>query len=287
MVPEPGGNRALEPTQLLSARTSDGWGVEDLVTPHERGEGLKIGEAAEYRSFSEDLALGLVQTPAASAAEPLEAPPLAPGSSEKTLYVRDDPSLSPEPDETTAYQAALVNSGFLAPGYAPLVTPSQVTGETQPGEKTRFGGRLAFVDATPDLAHVVFEAGVPLLSGSAPGLYESETGGGFQLVSVLPNGQPAGTGEVGDEPELGDEGTNVRGAISTDGSRVIFSSAGIEEPYEVAEYHRLYMHDIQTGQTLQLNAAQGVGEPVGEESEVGFQAASPDGSGCSSPTPPP
>ena len=117
MVSEPGGNRALEPTQVLSARTSEGWGVEDLVTPHERGEGLKIGEAPEYRSFSEDLALGLVQTPAASAAEPLEAPPLAPGSSEKTLYVRDDPSLSPEPEEANAYQAAQANQGYLAPGY--------------------------------------------------------------------------------------------------------------------------------------------------------------------------
>jgi NHL repeat len=278
VVSEPGGNRALEPTQVLSARTREGWDVEDLVTPHERGEGLKIGEAPEYRSFSEDLALGLLQTPAASAAEPLEAPPLAPGSSEKTLYVRDDPSLSSEPDEANAYEAAQANQGYLAPGYAPLVTPAQVTSETKPGEKTQFGGRLAFVDATADLAHVVFEAGVPLLAGSAAGLYESEAGGGFQLVSVLPNGAPAGNGEVGEEPVLGDESTNVRGAISNDGSRVIFSSAGIEEPYEVAEYHRLYMHDTQTGKTLQLNAAQGVGEPVGEESEVGFQAATPDGS---------
>jgi len=278
VVAEPDGNRALEPTQVLSARTSAGWGVEDLVTPHERGEGLKIGEAAEFRAFSEDLALSLVQTPAASAAEPLEAPPLAPGSSEKTLYWRDDPGLTPEAGETRADAAAQANEAFLAPGYAPLVTPAQITSETGPGEKTRFGGRLDFVDATPELAHVIFEASVSLLSGSAPGLYEAEPGGGFQLVSVLPNGQPSGNGEVGEEPQLGDEGTNLRGAISTDGSRVIFSGVGIEEPYEVAEYHRLYMRDTRTGQTLQLNAAQGVGEPVGEESEVGFQAATPDGS---------
>ncbi len=278
VVAEPDGNRALEPTQVLSTRTSEGWDAEDVITPHERGEGLKIGEAAEYRAFSKDLALSLVQTPAASAAEPLEAPPLAPGSSEKTLYFRDDPGLAPEQDETAAYTAAQANQPFLAPGYAPLVTPAQVTSETGPGEKTRFGGRLDFVDATPDLAHVIFEASVSLLSGAAPGLYEAEAGGGFQLVSVLPNGQPSGNGEVGEEPELGDEGTNVRGAISDDGSRVVFSGDGIEEPYEVAEYHRLYMRDTRTGQTLQLNAAQGVDEPVGEESEVGFQAATPDGS---------
>ena len=278
VVAEPGGNRALEPTQVLSTRTSSGWGAEDMVTPHERGEGLKLGEAGEYRFFSEDLALGLVQTPAASTAEPLEAPPLAPESGEKTLYVRDNPGLVPQASEEEAYAAARANSGFLAPGYAPLVSAAQVTAESKPGEKTRFGGQLAFVDGTPDLAHAVFESGVPLLAGSAPGLYESETGGGFGLVSVLPNGLPAGTGEVGGEPELGDEGTNVRGAVSSDGSRVIFSSTGIEEPYEIAEYHRLYLRDTLTGQTLQLNAAQGLGEPVGEESEVGFQAATPDGS---------
>ncbi len=278
VVAEPGGNRALEPAQVLSERTGEGWIAEDLVTPHERGEGLKIGEAGEYRSFSENLALGLLQVPAASKAEPLEAPPLAPGSSEKTLYVRDDPGLAPQASEEEAYAAAQANRGFLAPGYAPLVSPADVTAETKPGEKTRFGGELSFVDGTPDLAHAVFEAGVSLLADSAPGLYESETGGAFQLVSVLPNGKPAGSAEVGAEPVLGDEGTNVRGAISTNGSRVIFYGAGIEEPYEFAEYHRLYMHDTQTGQTLQLNAAQGVGEPVGEESEVGFQAATPDGS---------
>jgi hypothetical protein len=278
VVGEPGGNRALEPTQLLSSRSSQGWRSEDVITPHERGEGLKIGEAAEYRFFSEDLATALLQTPAASEAEPMEAPPLAPGSTEKTMYVRDDPSLSPEPDEAKAYAAAQANQGFLAPGFEPVVAPSQVTSETKPGEKTRFGGQLEFVDATPNLAHVIFESGVPLLAGSAGGLYEGEANGGFQLVSVLPDGTAAGDPEIGDEPVLGDESTNVRGAVSDDGSRVIFYSAGIEEPYEVAEYHRLYLHDTQTGQTLQLNAAQGVGEPVGEESEVGFQAATPDGS---------
>ena len=62
------------------------------------------------------------------------------------------------------------------------------------------------------------------------------------------------------------------------GSRVFFYSAGLEENSEVGEYHRLYMRDTTTGETLQVNAAQGVSEPVGEESEVGFQAANSDGS---------
>ena len=277
VVGEPGGSRAPEPTQLLASRSAEGWSSEDVVTPHEKGEGIAPGEPDEYRFFSEDLALGLVE-PSLEAVEPLEAPPLAPGSSEKTLYVRDDPALAPESKEAKAYAAAQANSGFLAPGFAPLVTPSEVTAETQPGEKSRFGSKLGFVDATPDLAHVIFESGVPLLAGSAAGLYEAETGGAFALVSLLPDGMPAGDPEVRDEPQLGYENTNVRGAISADGSRVFFYSAGVEENSEVGEYHRLYMRDTTTGETLQVNAAQGVTEPVGEESEVGFEAASSDGS---------
>ena len=50
VVPEPGGNRAPEPTQVLSARTREGWGLEDLITPHEKGEGLKPGNRRVPRS---------------------------------------------------------------------------------------------------------------------------------------------------------------------------------------------------------------------------------------------
>ena len=191
VVAEPGGNRSPEATQVFSTRSAAGWSTQDLVTPHGKGEGISPGEPSEYRFFSEDLALSLVQTPLGSV-EPLEAPPLAPGSSEKTLYVRDDPPLTPSGSEQRAYAAAEANRDFLWPGYAPLVTPSSVTGETSPGEKARFGGHLEFLDATPDLADAVFESQVPLLAGSAPGLYESQTGGGFALVSVLPDGLPAG-----------------------------------------------------------------------------------------------
>ena len=277
VVAEPSGSRAPEPTQVLASRSTRGWSSEGVATPHEKGEGISPGEPDEYRFFSEDLALSLVE-PSLEAVEPFEAPPLAPGSSEKTLYVRDDPGLAPEATEAKAYATAQANDGFLAPGFAPLVTPAQVTAETKPGEKTRFGSQLGFVDATPNLAHVIFESGVPLLAGSAAGLYEAETGGAVALVSVLPNGTPAGDPEEGAEPQLGDENTNVRGAVSADGSRVFFYSAGIEENSEVGEYHRLYVRDTMNGQTLQVNAAQNVAEPVGEESEVGFQAASSDGS---------
>ncbi len=88
------------------------------------------------------------------------------------------------------------------------------------------------------------------------------------LVSVLPDGAPAPS------PALGDESTNVRNAISSDGSRVFFST----EEGEEGEAPGLYMRDTKKGETLKISAAQGVVEPTGEESEVDFQAASSDGS---------
>ena len=266
VVGEPQGNRSPEPTQTLSVRSSAGWSTQDVMTPHTRAEGLETGEPAAFRFFSEDLALSLVQPPGGNV-EPLEAPPLAPGASEHTIYVRADAPIGPSPAERTAYGEAEANSAFLAPGYAPLVTPADVTAEPKPGEKGRFGGRLNFLDATPDLHAGVFESEVPLLAGSAPGLYEWQAGGGLKLVSVLPDGAGAG------EPALGNEGSDVRGAISQDGTRVFFTGES-----ESGAQTGLYMRDTQTGQTIQVNAAQGVVEPTGEESEVTFQAATPDGS---------
>ena len=98
VVSEPEGNRAPEATQVISTRSAQGWSSQEMVTPHERGEGIEGGEPSEYRFFSEDLALSLVQ-PTGGQVEPFEAPPLAPGVSEKTLYLRDDPPIAPSPAE--------------------------------------------------------------------------------------------------------------------------------------------------------------------------------------------
>lgn len=266
VVPEPVGNRAPEATQVLSVRSSQGWTSDDLAIPRMKGEGLETGEPALYRFFSEDLALGLLQ-PALDKVEPQEDPPLAPGASEKTLYVGADPAIAPATGEQQLYSEARANSGFLAPGYLPLVTPLNATDEVKPGEKVKFGGELNFVDATPNMGDVVFESEVPLLDGSAPGLYEWQAGGVLQLVSVLPSGVPAPA------PAVGQENTNVRGALSADGSRVVFSAEG-----EEGRPGGLYMRDTRTQETIELSAAQGVVEPTGEESEVAFQAATSDGS---------
>ena len=79
-------------------------------------------------------------------------------------------------------------------------------------------------------------------------------GAALKLVSVLP-----GTEQTpASEPTLGDLGRDVRGAISTDGSRVFFTNGESDEG-------PLYMRDTVRGETIQVNAAQGVAEPDEEE----------------------
>ncbi len=104
-------------------------------------------------------------------------------------------------------------------------------------------------------------------------------------MSVLPGGSPA-PDEGQRIPSLGEgEALNYRGAISSDGSRVIFSTTNVKALEE-----DLYLRESVRGETIKLNAAQGneateasnggqtLPEPGEGEQVVHFQAASPDGS---------
>jgi len=240
------GDRRPEPVQVLSRRGGQRWSSQSITTPHDRGEGIEPGEATEYRFFSSDLSLAMVQPQIPN--EEFEDPPLAPEAKEKTIYRRDD------------------GSGQ----YTPLVTGSDDTASPS----VPFGGKLEFAGATPDLSHAVFDSEVPLVAGGGEaGLYEWEAGAPLELLSVLP-----GSGHTpAVEPELGYQGRDTRNAISTDGSRVFFGSEGDRGP--------LFARDTQTGVTVQANAAQGEGtrEPDTQEREEGldevqFQGASANGS---------
>jgi hypothetical protein len=240
------GNRRLEPLQVLSRRTGEGWSSEDVTTPHDRGEGINSGEATEYRFFTPDLSQAIVQPQVPE--EPLEDPPLAEGAKEKTIYLRDD--------ETGAFQP-LVNA------------QDDLTG-------VPFGGQLEFAGANPDLSAVAFSSEVPLLTGAGQtGLYEwqPETAE-LKPVSVLPGGEPAEEAELG-----GFEGHDLRGAISSDGSKVFWTEGASAQP----DRGGLYLTDTQTGRRVQVNAAQGVSEPSEQElaeglDQVSFQAATSTGS---------
>ncbi len=163
-------------------------------------------------------------------------PPLSSEATQKTIYLRDD--------RTGAY--------------LPLV----IEADTAPG--TKFGGLIHFVSATPDLSHVVIQSKVPLTEGAGKGLYEWE-GGRLRFVSVLPVGTPAPSSSLG----FGDH--VVANALSNDGSRVIW-----EDKAEGTTQGHVYLRDNAKGETVQLDAAQGVAEP--EQGSAQFQGASTDGS---------
>jgi len=241
---EPGGNRRPEPVQVISARDpARGWSSQDIATPHDSGEGYDPGAETEYRFFSPDLSTALVEPQIP--AQPFEDPPLAPEATEKTMYLRD--SANGE--------------------YTPLVTTADVASHE------KFGGKLEFAGASADLKHVLFGSEVPLTTGAAgAGLYEWASGTPLDLVSVLPGIAPV----PASEPWLGDHGRNVRNAISSDGSRVFWTNGGGDEG-------PLFVRDAAKGETIQVNAAQGVVEPGEEEIAEGldtvhFQGASSDGS---------
>jgi hypothetical protein len=189
IVAYPPGNQVLI-TTVLSTRGPAGWFSRDVATPHDTVVGYQF-TGTEYKLFSPDLSLGAVEPGGETALPPL------PESAERTLYERHADG-----------------------GYEAIVTSANVTS----GEK--FANKLKFVNAAPDLAHVVLKSTVQLTGTAIPGegLYEwsaarppSEQ---LQLVSVLPGGTAARCPELGGR----ENGTVQRRAISNDGSRVVWSS---------------------------------------------------------------
>jgi hypothetical protein len=230
VVEEPQGNRSPEDQQIMATRTPEGWRSEDIATPQTKAEGVSAGQAPEYRFFTPDLSLALVQPWGTE-------PPLTSETTHTTMYLRDD--------ATGAYKA-LVTEANLAPGAA-------------------LEDQLHFVDATPDLSSVVFVSTVALTGHtSGPGLYDWHAGA-LLFVSDLPDGVPAR------EPELGYYNV-AASAISSGGSRIIWTNKE-----ENSGRGHLYMTDTYSGQTLQIDAAQGAAEPSGVGSAQ-FQSASADGS---------
>ena len=214
------GNRAPEKQQVLATRGASGWTQQDIVTPQTQAYGFLPGSAPEYRFFSSDLSLALVQPFGTQ-------PPLAPGVSGSTAYLRDDPPIRPQAPEVAFYEQAGANSLYLAPGFLPL-------------------GTIGFLGATPDLSHVVLATGTGLSEWS---------GGALKLVSELPGGggpPEAGLGYDHDETH----------AISSDGSRVIWT-ASQEQPAHL--YMRDFA--MTPAGTIQLDKAQGVSEPPSAAAE--------------------
>ncbi len=236
--------------QNLARRGPGGWESRDIASHHGQGPtGKTVGYGEEYRFFSEDLSLGIVEP-----------------------YGSFDPSLSPEASELTSYLRKMylngnVNDPCLESCYRPLATgkagyanvpPGTVIDPVIEGKKCFLGPACGpvFEGATPDLSHIAFESRVALTSEGEgeEGLYEW-TGGKLTFV---------GKGHLGTVTD-----SSARHAISEDGSRVIFTGQG----------NNLFMRDTaggKTGEAVQLNVPQGGsgrGQPIAY-----FQDASSDGS---------
>jgi hypothetical protein len=241
-------NRSPEMQQVLSVRGAGEWNSQDIATPQTEAQGILLGHTPEYRLFSPDLSISLV--------EPFEPEPmLAAGSSGETMYVRADAPLAPDSSERSLYEQAGANSGYLAPGYLPLITEATAPEASLPVD-------AVFLDGTADLSHVVFEAGGALTgSSSGAGLYEL-AGGKVEFVSELPGGG------VASESALGYDHVQAS-AIAADGSRVVWTDSQSRPGH-------LYMRDVPASSTVQLDRAQGVAEPTTGEAK--FQTASADGS---------
>jgi hypothetical protein len=251
-IGEAAGNITPEKDQVLSTRGPNGWSTQSITPPSSSTTSLILGIGSEYRLFSPDLSLGLL--------EPRTVTPLAPEASEGTIYLRDDASGD----------------------YLPLATAENTPAGTNLSETTSFDGPLQypynvhFAGASVDLKHVVFESTAALTSnavknGGTASLYDW-TAGQLALVSVLPGGKPADA--EGEQAFLGDEEQGnevsvgqVRHAVSNDGSRIVWNNG---------ELRHLYMRDMARAETIQLDVAQGTPEPA--LGEAHFKVASSDGS---------
>lgn len=265
---EPAGSADL--IQVLAGRGAGGWSTSDLAGPHATPTGV-AGAGQEFRWFSEDLGAAVVQPFGGFT------PSLSPAASEQTAYLRSD-YLGGDPTKPCVQGGASVCYTPLVAGCPPsgaacappVAEHANVPAGTVFGEESKCPpqGELQvcgpqFVGASPDGSHVVLHSQPPLSEGALlDSLYEW-SGGQLALASVLPSGEPSGL-----EPVLGLLGRSARGAVSRDGSRIVWS--------QKASGGHLFLRDMVRGETVQLDAIQG-GSEVGSP-EPQFQFASSDGS---------
>jgi hypothetical protein len=265
--------------QILAVRGgvgSSSWSARTITNPHQAATGVLVNVSGEYPLFSSDLSHA-VFTPLG----PFN-PELSPEASEQTAYLRTnflhgnrgEPCLSlcDRPLLTGAEGFADVPSGKA---FDYMINSNTLTPE--------------FVGATPDLSHVLLKSEKLALTetslGGYGGLYEwtaaAPAAEQLRLVSVLPNGQ------VAEAPTLGrsesSQGKDARNAISTDGSRVVWSGGKnhLYLRYNASEEQS----QVVAGQcseparacTIQLDTVVAGGSGLGE-ADPQFQAASADDS---------
>jgi hypothetical protein len=223
--------------QVFASRAAGGWVSRDIDTHHRAVTGTAVGVGQEYRFFSSDLSLAVLQP-----ILPFE-PALSAQASEETAFLRTD-YLHANPAEpcagacyrplvtgcpqSEACPQAVEEIADVPPGTVFAPTKGQgLTGECVTGG---FYCGPHFLGATPDLRHVVLSSPVALTEGAQSGSSEEVadlylwTAGKLSLLSVLPDGLPV---PLATHPVLGSHGSGensiARNAVSEDGSRVVWS----------------------------------------------------------------
>jgi hypothetical protein len=240
---EPEGNLAPEPAQIVGTREAGatGWSSQDIAPPEdEKTEGYTPGNARQYEMFSPEVNEAVLK--------PTGEVPLSEATTERTIYLRK----------------SFAQCAVPSPCFEPLLTAADATAEAPFAS-----ARLGFDGATSDLRNVVITSETALTKGAPEqkGMYVW-SGGQLQLVSLLPDHQPA------IEPELGSAGEqeNHLAGISSDGGQIIFTAN--EKSH--ADLH-LFDFDRATEETTLLDEPDTGLTPSGESAPV-FQTASSDGS---------
>jgi hypothetical protein len=250
------GNPARQYSQVLSRRGPGGWSSQDIATPHESVINIvdsATGES-EYKLFSSDLSVGLV--------EPLGGTPLPPlpAGAGGTTYLRDDasggyiplpPGLSFE-GASPDLSHVVLGAGSLyewSGGQLQLVSllPRNAEGKEETSTIARLGddGRPGIVRhaISADGSRVVWKTGI---SGDNNHLYMRDTvrGETVQLDAVQPGAEGSGRGH-----QAGGEYVPFFQSANTDGSKVFFtdgerltvgSQAGLED-------QDLYVFEVSAG----------------------------------------
>jgi hypothetical protein len=247
---------------VLSTRGPDGWSSQVIASPHDVAAGPNVtGGGGEYRIFSEDLSLGALQPYGATPT------PLSPEATESTPYLRTD------------FLNGDVSDHCSESCFEPLVTRGNtlehaVFGVNPDGESCTAVSTASnpsalcgphFLDATPNLSHIVFNSPVQLTPTAPHGPVGYENGGLYewsdgqlQYIGVLPEGEIgedsrirlAGVSSDELEGSSGDGGfLSAKHAISENGARVILTAPKSSANAGV----RLYLRDVVKGETILLS----------------------------------
>jgi hypothetical protein len=232
-------------SQYLATRGPEGWTTEAISPPHTSFPGL--GGALSYtlegafRGFNDDLSRAWVIG--------LDPEPLTPDGllGAANLYERDNVSGS--------LRALTTGEIFATKGTYSPAKKLDAAGESADGSTAVFDYEGALTpDAAPDSAHYQVYA---------------RRGDDLELVSVLPNGQPApGHSSVGNGGFAYHGGAQLTHAISADGSRIFWATTPDNViPFFTSKPGKLYVRV--DGETT---------VPVSENDKGWFWTATPDGS---------